>query len=142
MIAEAYKSNGILYGSIPASSGKGEFKERENKETENDAKMLLVRTKSRNITINKDDILYVESNRRKKEIHMTDGIIEIYSTMDDLRIRLGEGFYQCHRGYIVNMAHVIEYTCDSIKMSSGEVVYMSKGKYNGFENSYLLYLGK
>lgn len=85
--------------------------------------------------------MYVESNRRKKEIHMTSGVIEIYSTMDALNCLLGEGFYQCHRGYIVNMAHVLEYTCDSIKISSGEVVYMSKEKYNGFETSYTLYLG-
>lgn len=104
------------------------------------SKMLFFKTKSRNIAVNKDNIMYVESHRRKKEIHMTDGIIEIYSTMDELRCRLGDGFYQCHRGYIVNMAHVKKYSYDSITISSGELVYMSKEKYNGFKNSYTLYL--
>ena len=32
----------------------------------NNDKMLLVKTKSKNVAINKDDIMYVESNRRKK----------------------------------------------------------------------------
>lgn len=104
------------------------------------SKMLLLKTKSRNITVNKDNIMYVESHRRKKEIHMTDGVIEIYSTMDELNYRLGNGFYQCHRGYIVNMAHVRKYSCDSITISSGESVYMSKEKYNGFKDMYTLYL--
>lgn len=102
--------------------------------------VLLLKTKSRNITVNKDNIMYVESHKRKKEIHMTDGVIEIYSTMDKLKCQLGYGFYQCHRAYIVNMAHVRRYSCDSIMISSGELVYMSKEKYNGFKNSYTLYL--
>ena len=38
------------------------------------------------------------------------------------------------------MAHVLEYTSDSIKISSGEIVYMSKEKYRGFAHSYTLYL--
>ena len=117
-------------------------KKEDGKGSNNDvkSKMLLLKTKSRNIKINKDNIMYVESHRRKKEIHMTDGVIEIYSTMDELKYRLGDGFYQCHRGYIVNMAHVRKYSCDSITISSGELVYMSKEKYNGFKNSYTLYL--
>ncbi|MDE6615437.1 MAG: LytTR family transcriptional regulator [Lachnospiraceae bacterium] len=117
-------------------------KKEDGKESNNDvkSKMLLLKTKSRNIKINKDNIMYVESRRRKKEIHTTDGVIEIYSTMDELKYRLGDGFYQCHRGYIVNMAHIKGYSCDSIIISSGELVYMSKEKYDGFKNSYKLYL--
>lgn len=102
--------------------------------------VLLVKKKSKSIVVNKDDIMYVESNRRKKVIHMTDSIIEIYSTMNNLRHLLGDGFYQCHRGFIVNMAYILEYTSDSIKISNGELVYMSKDKYSGFESSYALYL--
>lgn len=117
-------------------------KKEAGKENNNDvkSKMLLLKIKSRNIEVNKDNIMYVESHRRKKEIHMTEGVIEIYSTMDELKYQLGDGFYQCHRGYIVNMAHVRKYSCDSITISSGELVYMSKEKYDGFKNSYKLYL--
>lgn len=124
------------------SSAFAAAKKEDGKKNNNDVdnKMLLLKIKSRNITVNKDNIMYVESHRRKKEIHMTDGVIEIYSTMDELNYRLGNGFYQCHRGYIVNMAHVRKYSCDSITISSGELVYMSKEKYNGFKNSYNLYL--
>ena len=136
MDKEAYSNDEGKTGSAFAATKKEDGKENNNR----NSKMLLLKTKSRNIPVNKDNIMYVESHRRKKEIHMTDGVIEIYSTMNELKRQLGDGFYQCHRGYIVNMAYVKEYTCDSITISSGEFVYMSKEKYNGFENSYTLYL--
>lgn len=137
MDKEAYSNDEGKTGSEFAAAKKEDGKKNNN---DVDNKMLLLKIKSRNITVNKDNIMYVESHRRKKEIHMTDGVIEIYSTMDELNYRLGNGFYQCHRGYIVNMAHVRKYSCDSITISSGELVYMSKEKYNGFKNSYNLYL--
>ncbi len=137
MDKEAYSNDEGKTGSAFAAAKKEDGKKNNN---DVDNKMLLLKIKSRNITVNKDNIMYVESHRRKKEIHMTDGVIEIYSTMDELNYRLGNGFYQCHRGYIVNMAHVRKYSCDSITISSGELVYMSKEKYNGFKNSYNLYL--
>ncbi len=138
---EAYSNDKGKTGNTFAAAGKEDGKE-DTKEDNSSGKTLLLKTKTKNILVNKDNIMYVESHRRKKEIHMTDGVIEIYSTMDELKRWLGYGFYQCHRGYIVNMAYVKEYTCDSITISSGEFVYMSKEKYNGFEDSYTLYLNR
>lgn len=132
MVIETYNNDGLCKKQPNALVGV-------RKEAED---ILLVKTKSKSIVVNKDDIMYIESNRRKKEIHMTDSTIEIYSTMEHLKHLLGDGFYQCHRGFIVNMAHILEYTSDSIKISSGETVYMSKEKYSGFENLYTLYLKK
>lgn len=149
MYKEAYSNDEVksdnAFATAKKEAGK---KDRDKKNTiitstdndNNSEKTLLLKTKAKNITVNKDNIMYVESRRRKKEIHTADGIIEIYSTMNELKRRLGNGFYQCHRGYIVNMAHVKEYTYDSIKISSGELIYMSKEKYSGFEISYNLYL--
>lgn len=111
-----------------------------DKKGRDDDKMLLIKIKSKKITVSKESIMYVESNRRKKVLHMADDIIEIYSTMNDLKCRLGDDFYQCHRGYIVNMAYITEYTSDSIKISSGEIIYMAKEKYNDFEKVYMGYL--
>lgn len=144
MDIETYSNDGF-FRKQPKTLNKSENalagveREVNSREKEN-RNVLLVKTKSKSIVVNKNDIMYVESNRRKKEIHMTNGIIEIYSTMDNLKYLLGDGFYQCHRGFIVNMAHVLEYTSDSIKISSGEIVYMSKEKYSGFAHSYTLYL--
>ena len=88
------------------------------------------------------DILYIESRAKKVEIH-TDGskdIIEIYATMEELEGQLGEDFYRCHRAYIVNMAHITEYDNDSITITNGDKIYLTKKKYGDFVKAYMWYL--
>lgn len=66
--------------------------------------------KTRNLTLDQADILYIESIRRKVGVHTARAkeIIEIYATMEELEGQLGGDFYRCHRAYIVNMAHIAE----------------------------------
>ena len=67
-------------------------------------------------------------------------IIEIYATMEELEGQLGEDFYRCHRAYIVNMAHIMEYDNDSITITNGDRVYLTKKKYGDFVKAYMWYL--
>ena len=98
--------------------------------------------KKRNLMLDQADILYIESRAKKVEIH-TDGskdIIEIYATMEELEGQLGEDFYRCHRAYIVNMTHITEYDNDSITITNGDKIYLTKKKYGDFVKTYMWYL--
>ena len=98
--------------------------------------------KKRNLMLDQADILYIESRAKKVEIH-TDGskdIIEIYATMEELEGQLGEDFYRCHRAYIVNMTHITEYDNDSITITNGDKIYLTKKKYGDFVKAYMWYL--
>lgn len=101
---------------------------------------LFIRT--RNITLDQDDILYIESMRRKVEIHIAGerDSIKIYATMEELEEQLGEAFYRCHRAYIVNMDHIAEYCSDSITLTNGGKVYLAKKKYGEFVKAYMWHL--
>lgn len=101
---------------------------------------LFIKTKNTNWTLNRKDILYVENRGRKVEIHTTGKNIEIYAVMSELEKQLGSGFYRCHRGYLVNMAHITEYDSDSISMNNGERIYLAKERYSGFVKEYMRYL--
>lgn len=98
--------------------------------------------KARNIMIDQADILYIESIRRKVEIHTVGNKdhITIYATMDELGEQLGDEFYRCHRAYLVNMAHIAEYGSDSITLANGDRIYLAKKKYGGFVKAYMWYL--
>ncbi|MBO5281626.1 MAG: LytTR family transcriptional regulator DNA-binding domain-containing protein, partial [Lachnospiraceae bacterium] len=76
------------------------------------------------------------------EIHTAEEVIEIYAAMKELEKQLGEDFYRCHRGYLVNMAHITEYDNDSIRLSNGERVYLSRERYSEFVKGYMRYLRK
>lgn len=77
---------------------------------------------------------------RKAKIHTIKEDYEIYGTMNELGKRLGENFYRCHRGYLVNLAHVAEYTADSISLTDSTMIYLSKEKHNEFVKIYMRYL--
>lgn len=96
--------------------------------------------KKRNLTLDQADILYIESRAKKVEIHTarSKDIIEIYATMEELEGQLGEDFYRCHRAYIVNMAHITEYDNDSITMTNGDKVYLTKHQFTTFINEILV----
>ena len=98
--------------------------------------------KARNLTLAQTDILYIESRGKKVEIHTArdEESIEIYAAMDELEGQLGEGFYRCHRAYIVNMAYITEYGGDRILLTNGDKVYLAKRKYGDFVKAYMWHL--
>lgn len=96
--------------------------------------------KAKNLMLSEADILYIESRGKKVEMHTVRESIEIYGSMEELGGQLGEGFYRCHRAYIVNMAHITEYGKDSILLANGDSVYLAKKKYGEFVKAYMWYL--
>ena len=98
--------------------------------------------KSRNLTLEQSEILYIESRVKKVEIHTagTAQAIEIYAALDELEGQLGDGFYRCHRAYIVNMDCITEYDSQSITLTNGDRVYLAKKKYGEFVKAYMWHL--
>lgn len=101
---------------------------------------VFIKTRNRSFSLEKDSILYIESRGKKVEIHTKGESIEAYVSMNELEAQLGEGFYRCHRGYLVNMAYVAEYDSGSITLNNGEYVYLAKEKYREFVRAYMRYL--
>lgn len=105
-----------------------------------EAEQVFFRTRNRSFTLRKQDILYVESRGRKVDIHTVRECVTVYATMNSLEEQLGEGFYRCHRGYLVNLAHVSEYEPDRILLEGGETAFMARDKYTEFVRVYMRYL--
>ena len=66
--------------------------------------------------------------------------MEVYAAISELEKQLMENFYRCHRGYLVNMAFVVEYSNDSITLNNGETIILAKEKYGDFVKTYMRYL--
>lgn len=112
------------------------------KRTGQEEQQIFIRTKSQGVTLGVNSILYAESRSKKVAIHTVDReeVIEAYLTMEELGRQLGDSFYRCHRGYLVNMAHIVRYDNDSILLSGGETVYLTRKKHSEFVKSYMWYL--
>ena len=92
-------------------------------------KFLLVKTGGAHRRIPVEDILYVENNGRKVVVHTRTEKLEYYERMNHLEEVLGEGFYRCHRGYLVALGTISGYDNTSITVSNGDKIYLAKQKY-------------
>lgn len=101
---------------------------------------LFFQTKLKSYRVQKNEILYVESKKRKVEVHTLSDCFAVYATMKHMEERLGKIFYRCHRGYLVNLAYVTEYGPGTVRLSTGEIVYMAREKYSEFVRAYTEYL--
>lgn len=110
------------------------------KRTEGKKRQLFIRKRGRSITISVDDILYLENEMHKIAVHTRQETFTFYGTMSELEQKVGEGFYRCHRGYLVNMAYVAEYDAETICLTNGESVYLAREKYQDFVKQYMRYL--
>ena len=105
-----------------------------------DKKQLLVQTRNCKYNLDQSTIFYLESRGKKVEIHTPGETIDVYASISKLEEQLGSGFYRCHRGYLVNLAHIAEYRTDRIRLSNGDEVYLAKEKYPSFVKTYMRYL--
>lgn len=101
---------------------------------------LILKSKGKYIRIYRDNILYIESRARKVEVHTVTGIEELYASMASLEEKLGEMFYCCYKGIIVNLAYIEEYDREKVVLTNGEILYLSRRKYSEFVKVYLQYL--
>lgn len=103
-------------------------------------KYLLVKVSGSYRKIPVEDILYVENVGRKVILHTKSENIEYYERMNHLEEVLGEGFYRCHRGYLVALSAVSGYNNTSIMVNQGDKIYLAKQKYSEFVKVYAQFL--
>lgn len=87
------------------------------------------------------EIICLETQGRRVIVHTTQGDFESIQNMRHWQSELTQlCFFQCHRSYIVNMAHVISFTRDMVQLCGGLQAYLTRRRYSAFKASYMLYL--
>lgn len=76
------------------------------------------------------EILYLESDRHEIRIHLTKGMAETTEPLGQCEEKLkGAGFVRIHKSFLVNMYHIARLERDSLLMSNGERLYISRYRY-------------
>lgn len=101
---------------------------------------LVIRVNGVYQNIPKEKILYAENEARKIVLHLKDEQISFYAKMSELEGMLGDNFFRCHRGYLVNLNAVKGYDTGNIQLKNGEVILMAKQKYSAFVTAYMEFL--
>lgn len=101
---------------------------------------IFIHTRQDHIRLKKREVLYAESQLRKVSLHTPNGCFELYATMDEAATMLGDGFFRCHRSYIVNLGAVTRYGNEEITLNNGETINLSRHRYQDFVRIYMRYL--
>ncbi len=101
---------------------------------------LVIRVKGVYRNVPRESILYAENEARKVVLHLNGEQISYYAKMGELEGVLGDQFFRCHRGYLVNLGAVRGYDTGSIQLKNGETILMAKQKYSAFVTAYMEFL--
>lgn len=89
------------------------------------------------------NIEYIESQNKHNLFVLSDGRMiesnEPLYTYED-KLVLADGFFKCHRGYIVNIHHIDTYSLKEIKMRSGYRIPISRKYQHDFEIAYFSFI--
>lgn len=85
-----------------------------------------------------DDIYYFEIWGRVIRVHGKNGAFDYYGKIGELEQKLGgDGFFRCHKSYLINLKYVNSYSAREIILDNGKAVPLSKRRYDGFCVAYL-----
>lgn len=115
-------------------------------ETEQKKKTLLIRYAGAYKAIPLDHIYYMESRKHKVVLYIKDGeqaslrSLEYYAKIGELEEELQGQFCRIHKGYLVNLSFVDEYSRTEIMLTYGDKLPLSKYKYEDFVKAYLRFM--
>ena len=109
-------------------------------EAEQRKKTLVIRHGGANKVIPLDNIYYMESQGHKIMLSTKHGRMEYYARIGELEEELQGCFCRIHKGYLVNLACVDEYSKTEILLTNGDRLPLSKYKYEDFVKAYLRFV--
>ena len=109
-------------------------------EAEQKKKTLLIQYAGANKAIPLDHIYYMESQTHTIVLYTKDGKLEYYAKIGELEEELQEHFCHIHKGYLVNLSYVDEYSRTEIILTNGDKLPLSKYKYEDFVKAYLRFM--
>ena len=73
-----------------------------------------------------NDIMYIESDKRKIIYHTKSGLFEEYSKMSDALDKLKIGFIRCHKSFAVNYTHIKKVDKDKVVLFDNTEISVSR----------------
>lgn len=109
--------------------------------TKKDPNLTIVKSGTKNLIINFQDIQYIETFNNNITLHFKKSDnITIYSTLKEYAKNLPPNFLRCHKCYMVNMNHITSYEPHKFIINSTEAIPIPPKKYNGIIKIYKNYI--
>lgn len=98
----------------------------------NSEKTIIIKNQGCFEIINADDIIYIESNKRKIILHCNNNEFYIYKKLTDFQAILPEYFLMPHSSFLVNTKHIKKYSTKDLTIAGDIILPISRGKKDEF----------
>lgn len=93
--------------------------------------------------VNSRDILYIDVQDHNTRLVLPDESRTYYTKLSSVEKQLdGQGFFRCHRSFLVNHHHVQAIRQDHLVMSNGDLVPLSKYRRKDFLTDFSKHMGR
>lgn len=93
--------------------------------------------------IKSNDIRFIEADGKYSNIHLNDQVMHCSKTLSGVTKLLPEYcFVRTHRAFVVNLHYIKSFNYNTIFLSNGESIFLSKNYQKSFQMSYLNFLEK
>lgn len=104
---------------------------------------LSFRCSGKTVIYTLEDILYLESKDHLLMVQLKDRRDSQRVTMTQIEQLLPAGrFCRCHNSYIVNLAHITKISRRELVLSNGEVLPVSRSRYEALQNRFVQFLNR
>lgn len=104
-------------------------------------KKIAIEIKNEVITLSASSIIMIEASMRKVTVYTKSGN---FITNKSIKQWLNElkslPFYQTHKSYIVNFAHVERFDNNLVYLTDNLKAYLTQRKFTAFKNNYMVYI--
>jgi DNA-binding LytR/AlgR family response regulator len=140
-IADGYDVSALHYLMKPVKEEKFlEVLERAAFRLQKVSRMIRFPKMGGDIKISADDIMYAEVFSHTVILYLTkEGKEEFHMRISDMEKLLGEGFFQCHRSYIVSMQYVKRVTKAAMILNDNREIPLSRNLYDAANQAFINY---
>ena len=104
--------------------------------------VLVLKQKGAPVSIPLREIAFIESQGHTVNVHTAEEVITAYERLENIMHSLPAGFYRCHKSYIVNMSRIRRFKPTDILLKSGELIPVSRTRYNETKEAYFKFMGQ
>ena len=139
-IADGYDVSALHYLMKPVNEEKFfEVLDKAVLRLQKSSRMILFPKTGGGIKIKADDIVYAEVISHKVVLYHTNGSEAFQMRISDMEKLLGDGFFKCHRSFIVSMKYVKRVTKSAILLENGKEIPLSRSNYDAANQAFIGY---
>ncbi|MDO4294196.1 MAG: LytTR family DNA-binding domain-containing protein [Eubacteriales bacterium] len=111
-------------------------------EEENKSRMVSVPNGRGKILLAPEQILFLESSRRKILVHTPDRTLSFYGSMDAAQEKMPSWFIRCHKSFLVNPQYIMSYLPGQFILKDGRIIRISQSRSIRTREEFLSYMGQ